>query len=312
MTETKKRGGMSSATWRRICRFKWLYVMLLPGVIYYLIFKYGPMVGLLAAFKDYQPFLGFFQSPWVGLKHFARFFGGDSFLRILGNTLIISFLNLVFYFPAPIIMALLLNEVKNRFFKSGVQSLICVPHFLSWVIIAGISYELFTTEGGVINVALQDLFGIEPVNFLGSEFWFRPLIIFQHIWKESGWGTIIFLAALAGVDMEMYEAAKLDGATRWQQIIYITLPAIKTTVITMLILQLGKVMETGFDQIFLMQNSMNRNVSEVIDTYVYTMGMKNGQLSFATAVGMFKSVVGLILVLISNFVANKTGEEGII
>ena len=161
-------------------------------------------------------------------------------------------------------------------------------------------------------MALQDLFGIEPVNFLGSEFWFRPLIIFQHIWKESGWGTIIFLAALAGVDMEMYEAAKLDGATRWQQIIYITLPAIKTTVITMLILQLGKVMETGFDQIFLMQNSMNRNVSEVIDTYVYTMGMKNGQLSFATAVGMFKSVGGLILGLISNFVANKTGEEGII
>ena len=185
-----------------------------------------------------------------------------------------------------------------------------IPSFGSWVIIAGISYELFTTEGGVINVALQDLFGIEPVNFLGSEFWFRPLIIFQHIWKESGWGTIIFLAALAGVDMEMYEAAKLDGATRWQQIIYITLPAIKTTVITMLILQLGKVMETGFDQIFLMQNSMNRTVSDVFDTYIYTKGIEGGQYSLSTAAGLFKSLVGMIMVIGANKLAKLFGESG--
>lgn len=303
---------MKGKTWRAVKRNKWLYVMLIPGVIYYILFKYGPMVGLIAAFKEYQPFLGFFGSPWVGLEHFRRLFSNDSFLRILKNTLVFSGLNLVFFFPVPIVLALLLNEVRVSWFKRTVQSVIYIPHFLSWVVVVGISYSLFTTEGGVINNFITNILGREPVNFMGSEFWLRPMVVFQNIWKESGWGTIIFLAALAGVDMEMYEAAKLDGASRLQQIWYITLPAIKSTIITMLILRLGNVMEAGFDQLFLMQNAMNRQAAQVIDTYVYQMGMKNGQLSFATAVGLFKSVVGLVLVLSADKLSKKVGEEGIL
>lgn len=297
---------------KSIRRYRWLYIMLIPGVVYYLIFKFGPMFGLLAAFKEYQPMKGFFSSPWVGVKHFTRFFTGPSFWRILKNTLVISGLNLLFFFPAPILIALLLNEVRVKWFKTTVQSVLYVPHFLSWVVIAGISYALLTTDGGVLNNVISGVTGGKNVNFLGSEKWFYPLVVIQNIWKESGWGTIIFMAALAGVDIQMYEAAKLDGASRLQQILYITLPAIRSTIITMLILRLGKVMETGFDQLLLMQNSMNRNVAEVIDTYVYSMGMKNGQLSFATAVGLFKSVIGLILVLVSDRLAKRVGDEGIL
>ncbi len=297
---------------KKIQRYKWLYVMLIPGIVYYLIFKFGPMFGLAAAFIDYSPMKGFFGSEFVGLKHFIRFFTGNSFFRILKNTLLVSGLNLIFYFPAPILLALLLNEVRLRWFKTSVQSVLYIPHFLSWVVVAGISYELLTTDGGVLNNVIAAANGGETVNFLGSKSWFYPLIVFQNIWKESGWGTIIFMAALAGVDVELYEAARMDGASRLQQIWYITLPSIRSTIVVMLILRLGKVMETGFDQLLLMQNSMNRSVAEVIDTYVYSMGMKNGQLSFATAVGLFKSVIGLILVLLSDRTAKKVGDEGIL
>lgn len=303
---------MKGKTMRAVIRNKWLYIMLIPGILYYLIFKYGPMLGLIAAFKDYQPFLGFFKSPWVGWKHFKRLFESDSFFRILKNTLIFSSLNLVFFFPVPILIALLLNEVRVNWFKKLVQSIIYIPHFLSWVVVVGISYSLFTTDGGVVNNVITNILHLETVDFLGSEFWLRPMVVFQNIWKESGWGTIIFLAALAGVDVQMYEAAKLDGANRMQQIWYITLPAIKSTVITMLILRMGNIMEAGFDQLFLMQNATNRQAAQIIDTYVYQMGMKNGQLSFATAVGLFKSVIGLILVLSADRIAKKVGEEGIL
>jgi len=307
-----ERKALRDKTKRAVIRNRWLYIMLLPGVIYYLIFKFGPMIGLIAAFKDYQPFLGFFRSPWVGFKHFERLFTSGSFLRLLQNTLVISFLNLLFFFPVPIIIALLLNEVKVNWFKRMVQSFIYIPHFFSWVVVVGISYALFTTEGGVVNNFLTSIFHIKPIDFMGSEAWLRPMVILQNIWKESGWGTIIFLAALAGVDIEMYEAARMDGAGRLKQIWYITLPAIRATVITMLILRLGHVLEAGFDQLFLMQNATNREVSQIIDTYVYQMGMKNGQLSFATAVGLFKSIVGLVLVLSADRLAKKMGEEGIL
>lgn len=303
---------MKGKTMRAIIRNKWLYIMLIPGILYYVIFKYGPMLGLIAAFKDYQPFLGFFGSPWVGWKHFQRLFGSDSFFRILKNTLIFSGLNLLFFFPVPILIALLLNEVRVNWFKKLVQSVIYIPHFLSWVVVVGISYSLFTTDGGVINNFITNVLHRETVDFMGSEFWLRPMVVFQNIWKESGWGTIIFLAALAGVDVQMYEAARLDGAGRLQQIWYITLPAIKSTVITMLILRMGNIMEAGFDQLFLMQNATNRQAAQIIDTYVYQMGMKNGQLSFATAVGLFKSVIGLVLVLSADKIAKKVGEEGIL
>ena len=186
-----------------------------------------------------------------------------------------------------------------------------LPHFLSWVVIVGISYTLFTSDGGIVTEALKKL-GFGQINFLTSPAWFRPMVVMQNMWKETGWGTIIFLAALAGVNVEMYEAAKLDGASRFQQILYITLPAIRTTIITMLILRLGHVMESGFDQLYNMQNAMNRDVADVFDTYVYRMGLVNGQLSYSIAVGMFKSLVGLILVLTADKLSKKVGEEGIL
>jgi len=297
--------------WNRIMSYKWLYIMLMPGMLYYAVFRFGPMFGLIAAFKNYQPFLGFFDSEWVGLKYFIRFFTDKSFMRLLGNTLTLSFLNLAFFFPMPILIALLLNEVKCSWFKRTVQSVVYLPHFLSWVVIVGISYTLFTTDGGIITEGLKRL-GFGQINFLASPGWFRPMAVMQNIWKETGWGSIIFLAALAGVNVEMYEAAKLDGANRFQQILYITLPAIKTTIITMLILRLGHVMESGFDQMYNMQNAMNRDVSDVFDTYVYRMGLVNGQLSYSTAVGLFKSLAGLILVLSADKLSKKVGEEGIL
>lgn len=296
---------------KKILEDKWLYLMLVPGVIYFLLFKYGPMFGLTAAFKDYMPFLGFFESEWVGFKHFNRFFNDSSFLRLFKNTLSISLLKLAFFFPAPILLALFLNEVRVGWFKKAVQSLTYFPHFLSWVVIVGITYSLFTTEGGIVNNLIESL-GFEPVNFLSSKVWFRPMIVIQNIWKETGWGSIIFLAALSGVEVQMYEAAKIDGASRIKQIWYITLPSIKSTIVTMLILNLGDIMKTSFDQIFLMQNALNKDVADVFDTYVYRMGLVSGQLSYSTAVGLFKSVVGLILVLLADFIAKKIGEEGVL
>ena len=300
-----------NSCWKKIKTYKWLYIMLIPGVLYYILFKFGQMIGLIAAFKNYQPFLGFFDSEWVGFKHFIRFFTDKSFLKLLGNTLLLSLLNLAFFFPLPIIVALLLNEVKVNWFKRTVQSIIYLPHFLSWVVIVGITYTLFTSDGGIITEALKNM-GFGQINFLTSPAWFRPMVVVQNMWKEAGWGTIIFLAALAGVNIEMYEAAKLDGANRFQQILYITLPAIRTTIITMLILRLGHVMESGFDQLYNMQNAMNRDVADVFDTYVYRMGLVNGQLSYSIAVGMFKSLVGLILVLTADKLSKKVGEEGIL
>jgi putative aldouronate transport system permease protein len=295
---------------RIILRDRWLYFMLLPGVIYFILFKYFPMWGVLIAFKNYQPFLGFWQSDWVGLKHFTRFFSEPTFWMLFKNTIILAFYNLIFFFPLPIVVALMLNEVRKEFLKRFVQTLVYIPHFFSWVVVVGIFYILFTVEGGVVNELIVKMGG-EPVNFLISSDWFRTMIMTEVIWKETGWGTIIFLAALAGVDPGLYEASRIDGAGRWRQLWHITLPAIRSTIIILFILRLGHFMDTGFEQIILMLNAMNREVGEVFDTYVYTVGINQSQFSYSTAVGLFKSVVGLVLVLATNALAKKTGEEGI-
>lgn len=294
----------------RLKRDRWLYVLLLPGLLYFIVFKYLPMWGVLIAFQDYHPMAGLSGSQWVGLKHFERFFSESSFWMLLRNTALLAVYNLLFYFPMPIIFALLLNEVRVQYFKSAVQTMIYIPHFVSWVVVVGILHVFLTTEGGLINEALVRL-GIEKIPFLLSQEWFRPLIILEIIWKETGWGTILFLAALAGIDPTLYEAAKMDGANRWRQMWHITLPALKTVTVILLILRLGNFLDTGFEQIFLMLNSMNRNVGEVFDTYVYTNGIVQGHFSFSTAVGLFKSVVGLMLVVGANYFAKKIGEEGL-
>ncbi|MFC0211963.1 ABC transporter permease [Paenibacillus chartarius] len=300
----------SSTMMGRLMRNRWLYFMVLPGLLYFLIFKYWPMYGIFIAFKDYQPYLGFWDSPFVGFKHFERFFGDSNFLVLFRNTLILAAYNILFFFPLPIVIALMLNELRHEFVKRSVQTLVYIPHFMSRVVVVGIAYIFLTTEGGLVNEVLVR-FGAEKINFLVSNEWFRTIITAEVIWKETGWGTIIFLAALAGVDPQLYEAARMDGANRLRQLWHITLPAIRSTIVILLILRLGHFLDTGFEQIFLMLNAMNRDVGEVFDTYVYSVGISQGQYSFSTAVGLFKSAIGLILVVVANRLAKKFGEEGI-
>lgn len=296
--------------WKRMWKERWLYILMLPGVAFFVIYKYVPMWGVLMAFQRYQPHLGVMGSEWVGLRHFERFFSEPQFWTLLRNTLYIAILDTGVFFPLTIILALMLNELRSEIYKRTVQTLVYVPHFLSWVVVVGISYILLTTEGGIINELLA-LIGMEKVQFLMSEFWFRPLIILQMIWKDAGWGTIIFLAALAGVNPSLYEAARIDGANRWRLLWHITLPSIRSVVVILLILRLGNFIDLGFEQIFLMLNAMNREVGEVFDTYVYQVGMQQGQFSYSAAVGLFKAVVGLILVVSANWLAKRLGEEGI-
>lgn len=295
--------------WKKaVSMYKWLYIIMIPGLIYYVIFKYAPMWGVLIAFQDYNPYTGFGHS-WVGLKHFQQFFTGPKFVPVFINTLGISILNIVLTFPAPIILSLMINELRMQKLKRVVQTCIYIPHFLSWVIVASLTYTIFSTTG-VVNRLVESL-GMETVDFLTSTSLFRPMIVGQNIWKGTGWGTIVFLAAMAGVDMQLYEAAIVDGAGRFRQMWHVTLPAIRSTVVIMLILKMGSVLDTGFEQIFLMSNALNRSVSETFDTYVYTVGITQGSFSYSTAVGLFKSVVAIILIFGSNALAKKVGESGI-
>lgn len=296
--------------WQEIWRHRALYLMALPGIVYFLIFKYVPMGGLVIAFQDYSAFLGIFGSPWVGFEHFIRFFTQDAFPLLMTNTIVLSLLLLVFSFPVPIILALMLNELRLKFFQRSIQTVIYLPHFMSWVIVVSLFYVLLTTDGGGVNNLLVS-WGLEPIPFLTDPNWLRPLYVMQEIWKGAGWGTIIYLAAMTAVDMQLYEAAEIDGAGRWRQAWHITLPAIRPTIIVMFILAIGDFLELGFEHMFLMLNSLNREVGEIFDTYVYTAGIQNGQLSYATAVGLFKGLVGLILVIAANRMAKKFGEEGV-
>ncbi|WP_243767293.1 ABC transporter permease [Paenibacillus agricola] len=295
---------------RETWKYRWLYLFMVPGVIYFFLFKYVPLWGVIMAFKNYQPYVGLMQSEWVGLDHFKRFFGMSEFWTLFRNTIVIGLYSLLVFFPITIILALLLNEARKELFKRFVQTLVYIPHFLSWVVIAGISYVLLTTEGGIINQLLIAI-GRQPIEFLTNEEWFRPLIVLQMIWKDAGWGTIIFLAALAGVNLQLYEAARMDGANRFQQLWHVTLPAIRGVIVILFILRLGSFLDLGFEQIFLMVNAVNREVGEVFDTYVYRVGLQQGQFSYSAAVGLFKSVVGLVLVLMANKIAKMFGEEGI-
>ncbi|MED4040063.1 ABC transporter permease [Niallia taxi] len=284
--------------------------MIFPGVLYFLIFKYLPMAGLIIAFQDYQPYLGILDSPWVGLKHFIRLFTEPTFFMLFNNTLILFALNIIIFFPLPIILSLMLNEVKNKYFKSGIQTLIYIPHFMSWVIIVSITYVFLNVDGGVINELLATM-GLDKISFLTSPDWTRTVYISQIIWKELGWSTIIYLAAITAVDTQLYEAAEMDGAGILRKTWHVTLPAIRPVIITLLILKIGSTLDLGFEHMYLLLNSLNRSVAEIFDTYIYTAGLKNGQLSFSTAVGLFKGIVGLILVILANKLAKKFGEDGV-
>ncbi|MFK4300831.1 MULTISPECIES: sugar ABC transporter permease [unclassified Paenibacillus] len=306
----KKKNNRTTENLLRMQKHKLLYLMVLPGLVYFIIFKYFPMGGLVIAFQDYQAFLGITGSSWVGMKHFIRLFTEPTFFMLLRNTLVLFALNIVIFFPLPIILALMLNEVRKLVFKNIIQTIIYIPHFMSWVIIVSISYVFLTVDGGVLNEMIAALGG-EKISFLTSPEWLRTVYMGQVIWKELGWSTIIYLSAITVVDTQLYEAAEMDGAGRLRKTWHVTLPAIRPVIITLLILKIGSTLDLGFEHMYLLLNSLNREVAEIFDTYIYTAGLKNGQLSFSTTVGLFKGVVGLILIMGSNRLAKKFGEDGV-
>ena len=311
--ERKKVHGTGREYWRRlgadIKRDKWLYLLLLPGLIYFIIFKYLPMFGIVIAFENYVPYSGVLGSEWVGLKWFQYFFRFPAWVTYLTNTLILSFMNIVFYFPAPIILALLLNEMRSLRYKKLLQTLLYVPHFISIVIVVSITFVMFGPSG-IVYKGTEMLLG-HPINYMGSPDTFRWMIIGQTIWKETGWGTIIFLAALTNVDTQLYEAAMVDGAGRLRRLWHITLPAIRSTIVLMLILRMGSVLDTGYDHLILMANPLNRKVSQTLDVFVYQQGIQSGQFSYASAIGLMKAVVSVTLVVSSNKIAHLLGEQGL-
>ncbi|MDF2663605.1 MAG: sugar transporter permease [Paenibacillus sp.] len=293
-----------------LARDKYLYLLALPGLLYFIIFKYVPIGGLIIAFQDYSPYFGILKSEWVGLEHFERFFSNDDFGMLLRNTMMISLMNIVFFFPLPILLSLMLNELRSMAYKRIVQTVVYIPHFLSWVLISGLTYLMLSQSEGLVNKIIHE-FGGERIGFLTDPDMFWGLLTVQVMWKEAGWGTIIFLAAIASVDPQLYEAAVVDGAGRFRKMWHITLPAIRNVIVILFILRLGSVMDVGFEQVYLMMNGAVSNVADVFDTYVYRNGVQQGQFSYSTAIGLFKSIVGIVLVVAANKLAKRFGEEGV-
>lgn len=291
--------------WRSFERHKYYYLLLLPGIVYFLLIHYWPMFGITIAFKDFRLLDGVMGSPWAGLKWFRTLFASPDFWVALRNTIILSVYKLVFNFPAPILLALLLNEVYHSGFKRIVQTIVYFPHFLSWVILGGILFSLFSTNSGLLSMLG---FSTSP---LMDPTKFRGLLVLSELWKEVGWGTIIYMAAISGINMELYDAAKIDGANRFQLVRHITLPSIAGTIVILLILKTGHILNVGFDQIYNLYNPLVYEVADVLDTYVYRVGITMGRYPFATAAGLFQSVVGLILIVLTNRLAKKFGEQGI-
>ncbi|MNI20186.1 putative multiple-sugar transport system permease YteP [compost metagenome] len=288
---------------------KLLYIMLLPVLLYYVIFHYAPMYGAMIAFKDFSPRLGIWGSEWVGFEHFQTFFTGPYFWRTIKNTIMISFMELIFGFPAPILLALLLNEVKQTLFKRTVQTITYMPHFISLVVICGIIKD-FTTSEGVINDIVA-FFGGERSTFLLEASMFRPVYVTSGIWQHIGWGTIIYLAALAGIDQEQYEAAKIDGAGRWKQMVHVTVPGLKPTIVILLILEMGRMMNVGFEKIILLYNPGTYETADVISSYVYRVGLQDFNYSFSSAIGLFNSVINFALLISSNWLSRRFNDTSL-
>jgi len=295
---------------RQYVTHRQIYLLILPGLLYFIIFKVAPIWGYTVAFEDFNPFKGILGSKWVGLHYFVQLVHGKYFLEMFRNTVVISLMNLVFYFPAPIILALLLNEIRNEPFRRVNQTILYVPHFMSWVVIAGVTFFLLSVDVGVVNKAIS-FFGGKPVSFLSNKWLFWWIILLQNVWRETGWGTIIFLAAMSQIDPTMYEAATVDGASRLQQIVRITIPSIMPTIVILFIIQLGQIIQVSFEQILLMSNPYVLSVAQVFDTYAYSQGVVGGNFSIGVAVGIFKSVIGLVMVVTANTAIKRLGQEGI-
>ena len=295
---------------RRVWSNRYLYLLLIPCIVYFLIFSYAPMGGLVIAFQDFKYSKGIMRSPWVGFAQFRYIFGLKDFYRVLGNSIMLSVLRLLMCFPVPIILSLMLNEMPFPRYKRITQTFIYLPYFISWVIIGGIMVTLLSPSWGIVNMVIKSLGGT-PIFFLGKAQYFRGIAIVSHIWKQAGWDTIIYLAAITAISPDLYEAATIDGASRIKRVWHVTLPGIRSTIVILLLLSVGGLMNNGFEQMRMLQNGSNMQVADVFETYTYRIGLVNGRLSFAAAVGFFNSVVGFILLTCANFIARLCGEEGI-
>ncbi len=314
---SQDRPGTAAAQMRRpafkvYMRRNWqLYALLFLPIVYFLIFKYGPMYGVTIAFKRFNLFQGINASEWAGLATFKEIFRMREFYVALRNTLMLNFLDLVFSFPAPIILAIMLNELKSMVFKKLSQTILYLPHFISWVIVGGIVYQVFATKSGMVNTLLMNM-GLEAIPWLSDKQYWLVTYLATGVWHSAGWGTIIYLAALTAINKELYEAAEVDGAGRLTKIRYITLPGIQSTIVVLLIMKLGELVQIGFERPYVLGNVSVSEYSEVLSTFVYKMGLQSAQYSLATGVGFFQAVVGLIFILTANFIAKKTTEQGII
>ncbi len=308
MADTQKKtfGKRVAADFRK---HKWKYLIVLPVLIYFLLFCYKPMYGIIIAFKDYRPALGISASPWAGLKHFKTFFSDVNFWRVMRNTLRISISTIIFSFPAPILLALMINEVRNTKFKKMVQTVTYLPHFVAIVIICGMIRQ-FCLSDGLFNIIIE-AFGGKASSLLQKPELFTPIYVLSDIWQEVGWGSIIYLAAISGIDQDQYEAARVDGAGRMKQILHITLPGIMPTVITLLILRMGSILGVGYEKILLLYNPTTYSTADVISTYVYRTGLIGAQWSYSTAVGLFNSVVNVIVLVTANAISKKYTENGL-
>ncbi len=311
--ESKSETYRTVGKWKKlgidIVKNRWLYFLLIPGIIFFFIFKYVPMWGLRIAFMDYNQYEPS-KSIWVGLDQFIKLFSKRSFVPVLRNTIIISLQKLIIGFPIPVILALMMNEMRNLKFKKISQTLLYLPHFISWVILAGIIMTLLDPANGLITQIINAITG-GRIMVLTNPKWFRPMLIITDIYKGMGWGTILYFAAISGIDPQLYEAAAIDGAGRWKQALKITLPSITPTIVVVFILNCGNILNAGFDQIFMLYTSHVYEVADIIDTYVYRMGIIKNDYSFSTAAGMFKSVIAFLLIIIVNRIAKKTGNEGL-
>lgn len=287
-----------------------LYVMILPAVVWFLIFCYKPMYGVLLAFKDYKVKLGIMGSPWVGMKHFQRFFNAYNFKQLLGNTLWLSVYNLLVGFPIPIIFALMLNYLKNKYLKKTVQMVSYAPYFISTVVICGMISIFMAPDTGIFNT-MRNWFGAESVDFLSKSEWFDDIYVWTGIWQGMGWSSIIYISSLAGVDYELHEAAIVDGATKIQRMLHVDIPSIKPTIVMLLILQMGSLMSVGFEKVFLLQNTLNKSAASVISTYTYEVGLINSDYGYSTAVGLFNSVINVILLVTANQIVKKFADESL-
>ena len=297
-----------------IVHYRYLHLMVLPGLVFFLLFKYVPMYGIIIAFKNYKGAAGGFSAimsaPWIGLKNFEIFFNSLYCERVFKNTIYLSILRLIFSFPAPILLALMINEIRASWFKRTVQTITYMPYFLSWVVVAGLLNTLLSPDNGAINTIIK-MAGGQPVYFLTSKQWFRPILIISEIWKNIGYGSIVYLAAITGIDQEQYEAARVDGANKLQQIVHITLPALSEIIAIMLILQIGKMFDDNFDQIFNLYSPSVYEVSDVFETYVYRNGIQQSKFSYSAAVGLVKSVLALAMIVFSNKASKKLGAQGL-